>query len=116
MAKRKGKGLGKGLLQVVSLVIDDRLKVGALMWLSDKYDIPADEVMKTFKAGSMKDIINLIIALAIQHDPLKTEVEVRGVVGQLELDELGVIASSLTSTLVSDAKNSKRPAEVKLQE
>lgn len=117
---RTGKGLSQGVIKVGSLIIDSRLKVGACLWLADKYDKDFGEVLNVLKGGKVKDVINLIVALAIQHDadcePDLKEKEVRKVINQLDLDELGVMAASITSALETDAKNSKRPISGNLEE
>ncbi len=113
---RTGKGLSKGVLKVGSLVIDSRLKVGACLWLADKYDVDFGEVMNVFKGGKMNDTINLIIALAIQHDPDMTEKEARAKIAQLDLNELSEMAMSLTTAFETDVKNSKPPVQGNLEE
>ena len=113
---RTGKGLSQGVLKVGSLTIDSRIKVGACLWLADKYDKDFGKVMEIFKNSTMTDTINLIVALALQHDPDKSEKEIRKAIGQLDLGELGDMAMSLTSAFETDVKNSKRPVKGNLQE
>ncbi len=113
---RTGKGLSQGVLKVGSLTIDSRIKVGACLWLADKYDKDFGEVMGIFEAGKFNDVMNLVVALAIQHDPDKTEPEVRKAIAQLEIEELTELAASLTSAFETDVKNSTRPVKGNLQE
>ena len=116
MAK-KGKGLDTGVIKMSSsLTIDSRIKVGTVLWLQEKYDMDFSEVLEILKQGKIKDTINLIIGLAIQHNPDTTEVEVRKLISQLEIQELTDAAGSLTDAFKTDVKNSKRPIKGNLTE
>ena len=115
--KRKGIGSDTGTIKISDgLIIDSRVKVGSVLWLQEKYDCDFSEVMKIFAKGKVNDTINLIIALAIQHDCDKTESDIRKYINQLEINELTDAASKLTGAFETDAKNLKRPVSGNIQE
>ena len=117
MAKRKGKGLDTGVIKISgNLSIDSRLKVGGILWLQEKYDMDFSEVMKVFLKGKVRDSINLIVALALQHNPDMDEQAVMAVINQLEITELTGMANKLSDAFKADAKNSKRPVAGNIQE
>jgi len=113
---RTGVGLNKGILKVGGLTIDTRIKVGSILWLQEKYDMDFDGVIKLFSKGKIKDVINLITALAVQHNEDMAEEEITKKIKQLDLTELTTAATSLTSIFETDAKNLKRPIKGNLQE
>lgn len=117
MAKHKGKGLDTGIIKVSdSLTIDSRLKVGGILWLQEKYDMDFNEVMKVFLKSDLRDVTNLIVALAIQRNPDMDEPAVMAVINQLEINELTGMANKMSDVFKADAKNSKRPVAGNIQE
>ena len=72
--------------------------------------------MELLAKGKFRDNINLIVALAIQHDPEKTEAEIMALLSQVEIEDLTAAVIGLTTAFETDAKNSKRPVAGNLQE
>jgi len=90
------------------LVIDTKIKIGAIWQLEDKYDKPIGQIK--FDSGRMRDVGNLIIALAMQHDPKLTEEQAKELIKQLEPEQLATVMEKLGSAFEVKLKNSPRPA------
>jgi len=92
------------------LVIDTKLKMGAVWWLEDKFDKTIADIR--FDSGRIRDMANLIIALALQHNPKLTEEKAEQLFKQLELEQLTGVIEKLTSVfdiqLKSQVKNLPR--------
>lgn len=98
------------------LTIDTKIKMGAVWWLEDKYDKSIGEI--NFAGGRVKDMANLVVALAMQHDPKLTEKKAAELFKQLDLDQLAQLSDRLGSLfdvklLESEAKNSPKASPPK---
>jgi len=118
MAKRKSgaKDLARPdtLKLSADLVIDTKMKVGAILYLEDKYGKPIQEI--DFGSGRMADFVNLIVALAMQHDPKLSEAEALARAKRIDASDLNALDSQLEKLFAADLKNSRRPVKGNLME
>ena len=107
-ARMTGKDLNLTSVEFCpGLVVDTKIKMGAIWWLEDKYNLPLEKI--DFAGGRVRDLANIIVALAIQHDHTMTEERAIDLFRQLTPDEARRAAEQVTAifTVGIDAKNSQ---------
>lgn len=93
------------------LVIDTKFKVGAILWLEEKYGKSLLEIK--FDTGRMTDVANMIVALARQHDPKLTEAKALELIGTLDIDDIEAAIPKITEAFEVQLKNSQKTAPEK---
>jgi hypothetical protein len=118
MAKATGKDLALSCVELApGLVIDTKIKMGAIWYLEDKYDKPINEIVDQIagkdKSGNrsirIRDAAYIIIGLALQHDGNMTESQATYLFKQLSPEQLQAALSLLDGIFQVDidTKNSQ---------
>lgn len=107
--KKRPKGSDNLSIQAVELcpglVIDTKIRMGAVWYLEDKYDKPIGELK--FDSGRIKDLAYIIVALATQHNPDLTEAEAFRLFKQLTPDEVEQAGKVIEKAFEAKVKNSQ---------
>jgi len=86
------------------LVIDTKIKMGAIWYLEDKYDKPIAKLK--LDSGRIKDIAFVIVALAMQHNPELTEAEAIRLFKQLTPEQTRIASKAIEGAFAVAGKNS----------
>ncbi len=111
-SKAMGKDFSQGCLEVCpGLVIDTKIKMGAVWYLEDKYDKSIDQIQFNQSGPDGKNIVrvrdlaNIIIALALQHDPELTEKQAIDLFKQSTPEQVQQAAAAITNIFSVTGKN-----------
>lgn len=111
-SKATGKDFSLGCLEVCpGLVIDTRIKMGAVWYLEEKYDKSIDQIQfnQSGPGGKnivrIRDLANIIVALALQHDPELTEKQAIALFKQATPEQVQQAAESITDIFSVTGKN-----------
>lgn len=109
MSKRSAKQLNVNKIKIGNLVVDNKLRVGGILWLEDKYGKPLDEI--DFSSGMVSDMVNFITAIAIGSNLDMPVSEIVCEIHKLDHAEILNYANMLIDALeVNPPKNPKTPA------
>ena len=86
------------------LVIDTKIKMGAVWYLEDKYDKPISKLK--LDSGRIKDMAFVIVALAMQHNPELTEADALRLFKQLTPEQARSASNAIEGAFTVAAKNS----------
>ncbi len=122
-SKATGKDFAQGCLEVCpGLVIDTKIKMGAVWYLEDKYDKPINQIQfnQTGTDGNpivrIRDLANIIIALSMQHNPELTEDQAIGLFKQCSPEQVQKAAEAISDIFSVSGKNSQGGAGLILEE
>jgi len=106
--RRRPKGNDLSLQSVElcpGLVIDTRIKMGAIWYLEDKFDKPIAKMK--LDSGRIKDMAFVIVALAMQHNPELTEANALDLFKQLTPEQARTASKAIEGAFAVTAKNSR---------
>ena len=124
MAKKKAQGRRRGKskandfkptgqLEIVDgFFIDTRLKIGGMQLIESMLNKPFMAV--NWAKANVKELVALLIALAMQADKKMTIDKARGVIEDLDGQQLIDVTNKINEIMGVSSKNSKRPAGKKM--
>ena len=111
----KAKDLSVETIEIApGLLIDNKIRVSAILYLEIKYDKSIGEI--DFNSGRVRDFVNLLVGLVLQHNPDMTEKDAERTIGQFDTEQLQGLTNKLKNLFATDLKNSPGPVVGNLTE
>ena len=108
-----GKNLHNGIIKLNGVELDDRVRVGGILYLEKKFDKGFEEIADAVAQGlsesplritkMVESISPFLVALILQRNPDMPEAEAESLIYQLELNEFTEIFNQLE--IFDSAKN-----------
>lgn len=97
-------------MRLGSLTIKTKLTIGGIQYLEDVYDDSLEELSKHIGSGRIRDMVNLMTALAVSSYPDTPVDELRAKIEKVDFTQLSSVVSRLKGVFKVEVKNSSRLA------
>jgi len=108
-----GKNLYNGIIKISGVELDDRVRIGGILYLEKKFDKGFEEIADAVAQGlsesplritkMVESISPFLVALILQRNPEMAEAEAENLINQLELNEFTNVFNQLE--IFDSAKN-----------
>jgi len=108
-----GKNLHNGIIKISGVELDDRVRIGGILYLEKKFDKGFEEIADAVAQGlsesplritkMVESISPFLVALILQRNPEMAEAEAENLINQLELNEFTNVFNQLE--IFDSAKN-----------
>lgn len=113
VTKRRTGDMASRPMQLGDLTIKMKLTIGGIQYLEDMYDESLVELSKHIGSGRIRDMVNLLTALAVSSYPDRPVKELRAEIEKVDFDAIQPLMKKLAGVFKVDVKNSSRPAPEK---
>jgi len=100
-----GKNLHNGIIKISGVELDDRVRIGGILYLEKKFDKGFEEIADAVAQGlsesplritkMVESISPFLVALILQRNPEMAEAEAENLINQLELNEFTNVFNQL---------------------
>lgn len=106
---RRTSDMSSSPIRLGSLTIKTKLTIGGIMYLEDVYDDSLEELSTHIGSGRVRDMVNLMTALAVSSYPDRPVDDLRAEIEKVDFNEIGPVVSRLKNVFKVEVKNSSRP-------
>lgn len=108
VTKRRTGDMASGPMRLGKLTLQSKLTIGGIQYLEDVYDESLEELTEHIASGRMRDMVNLLTALAVSSYPDRPVEDLRAELETVELSEISPLLNKLKNVFKVDAGKSPR--------